>query len=509
MKNQYRNRLFILMAASLLVRALAAGLLELGNDEVYYWTYALFPDWSHFDHPPMLGWIMRLFTLNLTFDSELALRMPSLVSGTLNIWLIFQLGRLIRNERTGWYAALLYTASVYATILTGTFILPDTPLGTFYLAALFFFFKALDSPVHFLTAGLFTGLAMLSKYSGVFLWVGVGLYLLFYRRALLRSPFLWGGLAVSLLLFLPVILWNMNRDMTSFAFHTERVAFFGEGLKLFYFGREIFGGILYNNPVNVGLVVWAVWIAARSLRTGSTQPAVPVTVFRMVMTQALPLLSVFLFFSLFRETLPHWSAPAYYPLMLLAACALDAKYPGTFNKIPAVIRTALGIIIVVLIAGTALIRTGFMPLGKNDSRDELGRTDFTLDMYGWKQLSGRFGEIKEEQEILYEKTGGTLGMPKNAAILSYRWFPAAHLDYYVARPNGTVVKTEGPLSLTHKYESITQLRGGINPRERFYRITSSRYADPPGVTDNMQVLDTFYVVRNGKPVIRYIIRASR
>lgn len=54
MNNQYRTRLCILMAASLLIRALAAGLLELGNDEVYYWTYALFPDWSHFDHPPML-----------------------------------------------------------------------------------------------------------------------------------------------------------------------------------------------------------------------------------------------------------------------------------------------------------------------------------------------------------------------------------------------------------------------------------------------------------------------
>ena len=509
MNNQYRTRLCILMAASLLIRALAAGLLELGNDEVYYWTYALFPDWSHFDHPPMLGWVIRLFTLNLTFDSELALRMPSLVLGTFNTWLIFQLGRLIKNERTGWYAALLYTASVYATILTGTFILPDTPLGTFYLTALFFFFKALDSPVHFLTAGLFTGLAMLSKYSGVFLWVGAGLYLLCYRRKLFRSPFLWGGLAVSLLLFLPVVFWNMNRDMTSFAFHTERVAFFGEGLKLFYFGREVFGEILYNNPVNTGLIVWAVWTAAGSFRVHSAQPAVPVTVFRMLMTQAIPLLSIFLFFSLFRETLPHWSAPAYYSLVLLASCALDAKLPVTFSRIPAVIMTALGITLVVIFAGTAEILTGFVALGKNDSGNELGRTDFTLDMYGWKQLSGRFGEIKKEQEILYEETDGALGMPKNAAILSYRWFPAAHLDYYVARPNGTVVKTEGPLAQTHKYESITQLRGGIDPQERFYRITSSRYADPPGVTENMQVLDTFYVNRNRKPVIRYIIRASK
>jgi 4-amino-4-deoxy-L-arabinose transferase-like glycosyltransferase len=82
----------------------------------------------------------------------------------------------------------------------------------------------------------------------------------------------------------------------------------------------------------------------------------------MLMTQAIPLLSIFLFFSLFRETLPHWSAPAYYSLVLLASCALDAKLPVTFNRIPAVIKTALGITLVVIFAGTAEILTGFVAL---------------------------------------------------------------------------------------------------------------------------------------------------
>jgi hypothetical protein len=116
--------------------------------------------------------------------------------------------------------------------------------------------------------------------------VGAGLYLLF-TRTLFRSPFLWGGLAVSLLLFLPVVFWNMNRDMTSFAFHTERVAFFGEGLKLFYFGREVFGEILYNNPVNTGLIVWAVWTAAGSFRVHSASLQCPFGI-QDVMTQLSP-----------------------------------------------------------------------------------------------------------------------------------------------------------------------------------------------------------------------------
>jgi hypothetical protein len=72
MKEAFRPKqmLFFLLVLSTLIRALIAGLFELGNDEVYYWTYAVYPDLSHFDHPPMLGWLIRFFTFNLHFQQE-------------------------------------------------------------------------------------------------------------------------------------------------------------------------------------------------------------------------------------------------------------------------------------------------------------------------------------------------------------------------------------------------------------------------------------------------------
>ena len=42
-----------IIALATLGRLLIGGLLELGNDEVYYLTYAYLPDLSHFDHPPI------------------------------------------------------------------------------------------------------------------------------------------------------------------------------------------------------------------------------------------------------------------------------------------------------------------------------------------------------------------------------------------------------------------------------------------------------------------------
>ncbi|HSG68384.1 MAG TPA: hypothetical protein VK994_06745, partial [Bacteroidales bacterium] len=66
---QTGRALIILILLSLIVRGFLAAFLEFGNDEVYYWTYALYPDLSHFDHPPMVGFLIQLSTLDLLFDS--------------------------------------------------------------------------------------------------------------------------------------------------------------------------------------------------------------------------------------------------------------------------------------------------------------------------------------------------------------------------------------------------------------------------------------------------------
>jgi 4-amino-4-deoxy-L-arabinose transferase-like glycosyltransferase len=135
--------LTFLIGISLIVRAFLAGMLELGNDEVYYWTYALYPDFSHFDHPPMVGYIIQLFSLDLLFDHEFFLRLGSLVFGAINTWIIYLIGKQIKNPITGLYAAFLYTSSVYGFIITGVFILPDTPQLFFWLLSFLFILKSL------------------------------------------------------------------------------------------------------------------------------------------------------------------------------------------------------------------------------------------------------------------------------------------------------------------------------------------------------------------------------
>jgi hypothetical protein len=468
-KNIQRLLIFTIVA-SVAIRGFLAWMLELGNDEVYYWTYALYPDLSHFDHPPMVGIMIQAFSFNLFFDSELFVRMSSVVLGGVNTWLIFLIGKLLKDQLTGLFAALLYNTSVYCFVIAGIFILPDTPQLFFWLASLFMLLVILPteeitkkSRTGILVAGLLIGLAMLSKYTSVFLWFGAGLYILFYNRAWLKRWELYLSPIISFLVFLPVIIWNIQNQFISFTFQSERVGFFGSGLRFDYFFTELLGQILYNNPVNFLIILFALvafWRNKFNLNSGKL---------RLLLLTSLPLIFLFLFFALFRRTLPHWTGPAYLGLIVIAAAWLAGKVERKSEEflIPKVIKFAGGILLFVLLLGVIHIKTGVFSFPDYSNPKKLGENDITLDIYGWQQFADKF-EVQRNQDI----ASGL--MPEGAPIISHRWFPAAHLDYYVAQPNGIDLLGIGSLDQVHKYAWINRERQQLQLGSDAWFITSSR-----------------------------------
>ena len=89
--------LWLLLVLSAVIRGFLAAYMEFSNDEVYYWTYALYPDWSHFDHPPMVGWVIQFFSLNLLLDSEFFIRLASIVLMTGCTAVMFRIGKEIKD----------------------------------------------------------------------------------------------------------------------------------------------------------------------------------------------------------------------------------------------------------------------------------------------------------------------------------------------------------------------------------------------------------------------------
>ncbi len=128
MRINKRYVIYYIIIASTIIRCIIAANVGLDNDEVYYWTYALHLQTSYFDHPPLIALFIRLFTVNLNFNQEIFVRLTAIIGSALNTWLIYKMLCSIRNRQAGIYAASLYTACVYTSIISGLFILPDSPL---------------------------------------------------------------------------------------------------------------------------------------------------------------------------------------------------------------------------------------------------------------------------------------------------------------------------------------------------------------------------------------------
>lgn len=485
--------LFLLIGVSALIRCVLASVVEFGNDEVYYWTYAKSPDWSHFDHPPMVGYVVQLFTLNLLFDSVFAIRLAAIVMMSVNTYVAFLVGRQIKDERNGLWSAILFTSSVYVFILTGTFVLPDTPLAFFWLLSLLMlvkYFKGNErQPKHLLLAGLFIGLSMLSKYSGVFLWVGVGLYILLFNRSELKNKWLYVSVLISFVCFLPVLVWNMGNQFVSFTFHTERVGYQGI-VNPVGFVRELVLELVYNNPVLavLGFVAAVMFMRRKDFMETETG--------RLLLCISLPLLLLFWMFSFIRPVLPHWNAPSYMTLIFMVPPMLAQK---SAKHLRGYGMASLATLLVVVAFGFAEIRYGVIDLSaKTGDEKHLGKDDFTLEMYGWKDVLPEFERIRNEKiaEGMMKPTDGIVG---------YRWFPTAHFDYYVARPLNLKTYCVGGLDMSHKYLWTNDLNGGMRLGDDFWFLTDSpQYISPDETVsplfEETVAVDTIEVHRNGTKV---------
>ncbi|MBS1487402.1 MAG: glycosyltransferase family 39 protein [Bacteroidetes bacterium] len=491
-----KKQILWLIAIASAVRLLLAAQLELGNDEVYYWTYVRYPDWSHFDHPPMVGIIGQLFSLNLLLKSDFFLRLGPIVLSAVSIWIIFLVGKKIKDERTGLFAAYLFTGSVYGFIISGFSFIPDSPLVFFWLLAIYWIVDFLlaekitqTEKRKILWFGLVAGLAMLSKYQGAFLWIGVFIYVICYHRAWLRQPSFYLAGIISAVVLLPVVIWNVQNDFISFTFHSERVTPSWQ-FRPDYLLTELGGQLAYNNPIVYVLIIIAIiaWIKGKTFLDKKTA--------RMLGVLAAPLWIIFTSFSVFRSTLPHWTAPAFLSLILFAA----AYWSNEEDKRRAIFWVRLPVYFLSVLIVIAFWLVDFSPLqvGKNSDQVSFGENDFTQDIYGWSQIGESFKKISAREEA-------SGSMPKEAALISNKWFPGAHLDFYVAQPSQRKLFLIGPMNDLHKYAWVNEERGGLEKGKDYYHIAvSNLYKDPHELFgsyfEKILPMDTVQITRGGKTV---------
>ena len=205
------------------LRAVLAAGMDLMPQDAYYFLYAENLQLSYHDHPPAIGWLLWL-AKSVFGTSELAIRVATLGTTLLTQLAVGALAWRLYPE-LGSRALALFAALPMVTVLS-LVATPDVPLLLGWTIALLGLEAALfrDARRGWLVAGTGMGLAMLAKYTAVFLPAGLMLFLIVDedRRSTLRKPGPWIAFGILGLFTLPVAIWNLRHGGASVAFQAEQ-----------------------------------------------------------------------------------------------------------------------------------------------------------------------------------------------------------------------------------------------------------------------------------------------
>ncbi len=199
------------------------------GDEAYYWMWGQHPQLSYLDHPPLHAWLMGAVSVVLGWSpfSLRALTWLTLGGVLAVLWTIA--GRLSPDDRSHqfWKSAAIYV-SLPLTVVATTPAFHDHLLALLCFAALYcaMVFAADRDVGHerigfFYAAAVLAGLAVLTKYNGVLLVLGLVAFLVVHpgMRSLWRTPHPYVATLIVAALQVPVLIWNLGADLATLSLH--------------------------------------------------------------------------------------------------------------------------------------------------------------------------------------------------------------------------------------------------------------------------------------------------
>jgi 4-amino-4-deoxy-L-arabinose transferase-like glycosyltransferase len=215
----------LLIAALTAMRLVYAGVLDLRTDEAYYWTWSRESVLAFLDHPPGIAWLIHFGTA-IFGDTALGVRFGGIVAMLVTQLLLADIVRRVTHDaRAVIFAVLLPEAALYYGLLMAK-VAPDTAMIPCAVAMLWALVRLNESgnPRWWLAAGLFAGLALLSKFTAIMLLPAVVAFVLVpdWRRRWLLSPYPWAAALIAAIVFSPVVIWNVQHDFASFRFQFVR-----------------------------------------------------------------------------------------------------------------------------------------------------------------------------------------------------------------------------------------------------------------------------------------------
>ena len=206
-----------------LFRFLVLPFMGLMPQDAYYYLYGQNLSLSYFDHPGMIGYILRFFS-EVFGKSVFVIKLADFTITTLTIASFYKLASYFLSKKKVERALILITTTLFISILSFNST-PDVPLLLFWTLSLICLYKAIfeDKKWFWFFGGIAMGLAFNSKYTALLLQIGLILFLIFSnkRRKLLISPWVLFSILISILVMFPVFWWNYQNDFASFTFQSS------------------------------------------------------------------------------------------------------------------------------------------------------------------------------------------------------------------------------------------------------------------------------------------------
>jgi hypothetical protein len=399
----YRVMATWLVVAATVVRLVCLGSLPVGNGEAYYYSWSRFLDWSYYDHPPLVAWMVRVTTALVSSPSAVHLG-PILASGAFGL-LFFRLAERLFRPRTAFLALVIVTA-LPVFVFSSFALNPEAPLAPAWVGFLIVVegMRKRDGWHRPLLAGALLGVAFLAKYTALLLVPAALIYFAVSApaRRWLRRPSLYAGGALAFVIALPVLFWNQARGWPSIRLHlVERasaalpvagenrinqlvVASSSGGAGLVEsIGRVVVGQLISYSPVLAPLLVMALVRIVRRARKDDRDLFLAAFSWPVL----LPLLAAM---TLFRDAEQHWTMMAMMPAAIAAGRYADeawdrAKRLRTIGTVGIVVSAVVFVGCVVHTRTTAWLR--LLPADHYDPR-----ADIVNELIGWDEIRPRVAQ---------------------------------------------------------------------------------------------------------------------
>jgi len=345
------------------------------SDETYYWIWSKKLDFSYFDHPPMIAYIIKLTTL--FSDDPLFVRLGAALMVSGSAYILYLLAKRMFDEKTAIYTFYIFISSIIV-IVASTLITPDLPLlfftTLFLYTAYIYLFE--DKKNYLLLAGFAAGAMILSKYTGILIIFTLIVYVVIYKREVFKDRYLLYSVLIATVVFSPVLYWNYTHDFISFTFQLDHGIAKEKVFLLKEFKKFTTAQLVLFHPFYLLPLFYFIIMDKKRFEKKKVYLLLPF----------LFTLFFFIYNSAFKHANEQWAAPAY-----ISASVLLGFYMAKYNMKKLLISALVFSSFFILALKTPIGSTYFKPIEKAHARlgeiynfdKEIKALDLDIDSYNY------------------------------------------------------------------------------------------------------------------------------